>query len=172
MERGKLLGPPSDTRSTPKNHKKPHECSECGKSFARRSLLLTHRKVHVGSGSSHGLEGEKSFSGKNSKDLRNPPTLKPYKCVECDLCFGLKSHLLRHQKIHTGEKLYQCVECGDFFREKAHLRYHERIHTGEKPYKCWECGKSFSRKSNLSSHEKIHEGIKPYKCFECGKCFT
>ncbi|KAG8127453.1 hypothetical protein E2320_014384 [Naja naja] len=51
-----LFDPPSDTSSTPKNHQKSHECSECGKSFAHRSLLLTHRKVHVGSGPSDGLE--------------------------------------------------------------------------------------------------------------------
>ncbi|KAG8127475.1 hypothetical protein E2320_014402, partial [Naja naja] len=56
MECGKLLDPPLDTSSTPKNHKKPHECSECGKSFTRKSLLLTHRKVHVRSGSSKDLE--------------------------------------------------------------------------------------------------------------------
>ncbi|KAG8127480.1 hypothetical protein E2320_014400, partial [Naja naja] len=56
MKRGKLSDPPSDTSSLPRTPKRTHECSECGKSFACRSLLLTHRKVHVGSGSSQGLE--------------------------------------------------------------------------------------------------------------------
>ncbi|KAG8127451.1 hypothetical protein E2320_014371 [Naja naja] len=56
MEPGKHLDPLSDTSSTPKKPGSPHECSECGKSFAHRSLLLIHRKVHVGSGSSQGLE--------------------------------------------------------------------------------------------------------------------
>ncbi|KAK9405578.1 hypothetical protein NXF25_004352 [Crotalus adamanteus] len=73
MEPGKLLDPPLDKGSTPENHQRTHECSECGKSFAHQSLLLTHRKVHVESGSSQGLEGEKSFSGKDAKDLRRPP---------------------------------------------------------------------------------------------------
>uniref|UniRef100_A0A8C6XK98 C2H2-type domain-containing protein n=1 Tax=Naja naja TaxID=35670 RepID=A0A8C6XK98_NAJNA len=166
MKRGKLSDPPSDTSSPPRMPKRTHECSECGKSFARRSLLLTHRKVHVGSGSSQGLEGEKSFSGKNSKDLRSPPTLKPYKCDECELCFSQKSCLRTHQKIHTGEKPYQCLQCGKFFHAKTTLRNHERIHTGEKPYKCWQCGKSFSQNSSLWIHGKTHVGIKSYKCFD------
>ncbi|KAK9405621.1 hypothetical protein NXF25_004395 [Crotalus adamanteus] len=84
MEPGKLLDPPSDTISTPENHKNPHECSECGKSFPRRSLLFTHKKVHVGGGSSQGLEGEKS-SGTDTKGLRNPAQLKPYRSAVLNL---------------------------------------------------------------------------------------
>ncbi|KAG8127481.1 hypothetical protein E2320_014400 [Naja naja] len=56
MKRGKLSDSPSDTSRPPRTPKRTHECSECGKSFARRSLLLTHRKDHVGRGSSEGLE--------------------------------------------------------------------------------------------------------------------
>ncbi|NXQ67551.1 ZN180 protein, partial [Quiscalus mexicanus] len=33
--------------------KKPHKCSECGKSFKRRSCLVVHQRSHTGS------EGEK-----------------------------------------------------------------------------------------------------------------
>ncbi|XP_058028309.1 gastrula zinc finger protein XlCGF7.1-like [Ahaetulla prasina] len=172
MEPGKLLDPLSETSSTPKKHGSPHECSECGKPFALQSLLLTHRKVHMGSGSSQGLKSERFFSEKDTKGLRSPPRLKPYKCDECDLCFAQKSHLLKHQKIHTRQKLYQCLECGNFFHKKVTLQKHEMIHTGEKPYKCWECGKSFSQKSGLWIHEKIHAGIRSYKCFECGYSFT
>ncbi|NWU26541.1 ZSC20 protein, partial [Dyaphorophyia castanea] len=48
--------------------------------------------------------------------------------------------LVRHQKIHSGEKPYECLECGKSFSERSSLRHHQRIHTGERPYKCLECG--------------------------------
>ncbi|KAK9405625.1 hypothetical protein NXF25_004399 [Crotalus adamanteus] len=105
MEPWKFLDPPPDTISTLKPHKRTHKCSDCGKSFACWSFLLTHRKVHVGSGYSQGLEGEKSFSGTDAKDLRSHPSQKPYKYVECDICFAQKSQCRRHQKIQNGERL-------------------------------------------------------------------
>ncbi|KAK9405581.1 hypothetical protein NXF25_004355 [Crotalus adamanteus] len=84
MEPGKLFDLPSDRISTPENHKKTHECSECGKSFPCRSPLFTHKKAHVGGGSSQGMEGEKS-SGTDTKGLRNPPRLKPYRSAVLNL---------------------------------------------------------------------------------------
>ncbi|KAK9405577.1 hypothetical protein NXF25_004351, partial [Crotalus adamanteus] len=51
---GKLWIPCQTQAALQKTH-------ECRKSFARRSLLLTHRKVHMESGSSQGLEAGKQL---------------------------------------------------------------------------------------------------------------
>ncbi|XP_058515618.1 histone-lysine N-methyltransferase PRDM9-like [Ochotona princeps] len=97
---------------------------------------------------------------------------KPYVCRECGRGFTRKSILITHQRTHTGEKPYVCRECGQGFTVKSNLITHERTHTGEKPYVCRECGQGFTRKSNLIRHERTHTGEKPYVCRECGQGFT
>ncbi|XP_060060833.1 zinc finger protein 445 isoform X1 [Erinaceus europaeus] len=54
--------------------KKCHRCSTCGKTFKKRSHLLSHRRFHTGE--------------------------RPFKCRDCGKTFGWSSNLTRHMKNH------------------------------------------------------------------------
>ncbi|XP_009669296.2 zinc finger protein 2-like isoform X3 [Struthio camelus] len=155
----------------PLGPKRPHTCTQCGKSFNKSRDLKKHQQTHTAErpfscpqcGSSFRL---KQILVSHQKVHRGE---KPFRCTDCGKQFSQKHHLLSHQRVHTGEKPFTCTQCGHCFSQKHHLISHQRIHTGERPFVCTQCGKSFKDKKTLIIHERIHTGEKPYKCNECGK---
>ena len=97
---------------------------------------------------------------------------KPYECETCKKCFAVLATLNNHQVLHTGEKIHQCSSCSKSFSLKSTLKQHEFLHTGEKPFQCKTCKKCFIKLSNLKDHERIHNGDKPFQCENCKRRFT
>ncbi|KAH8328142.1 hypothetical protein KR067_004474, partial [Drosophila pandora] len=113
-------------------------------------------------------------SAKMSENLRksdNQNFKDAFQCPHCPKRCKLRGNLLKHIRLHSGERPYKCESCQSSFKDKTTLKQHSRIHTGERPYQCSECSQSFPYSSSLRDHMLGHSGSRPYKCTECSSTF-
>ena len=87
-------------------------------------------------------------------------------CKTCGKKFKKPSQLLRHERIHNGEKPFVCNVCEKAFNQKNSLDLHSRKHTGEKPYQCEFCKMGFTQNGNLRAHiRRVHSIEVSYDVF-------
>lgn len=100
--------------------------------------VFSSRKVSVASVTATSLSQHSNENEINNKSIQE---------------IGLNvSNFRDKQPTHT------CEFCNRRFNESSNLIKHRRIHTGQRPYKCTFCGKDFTQSSNLNVHKRICKG--------------
>ena len=67
--------------------------------------------------------------------------------------------------IRLAGQQYACSYCGKVMKSKAEVVRHIRVHTGEKPFTCNKCNFKTSQKASLLAHLKSrrHLETNPYE---------
>lgn len=154
---------------------KLHLCSSCPKSFAVRSDLKNHMRIHDKERERKFMctECGKGFFEKQTLQvhLTRHMGIKEFNCKLCPKTFTTKKSLEAHEFTHNRESgKFVCKHCEKRFTAKADLTVHERFHTGDYPYQCEFCGKCYAVKSHYNYHIAKHQGV-TYKCDQCDKEF-
>eukprot|EP00794_Sanderia_malayensis_P016730 gene16732-18425_t len=121
-----------------------HKCSECSKTFTKKSLLDIHTRSHTNE--------------------------RPFKCKKenCGASFVSSYKLNRHMKNHSDVRPFSCTidGCGAAFKRQDHLRKHISQHDGKKPYSCpiEGCSSKFTVGGSLKHHLHTHTKLFRYSC--------
>lgn len=143
-------------------------CETCLKTFAKKTTLQTHQKIHL---------------------VQRPA----YDCTLCGKMLSSQTAVANHIKwIHTDRKEFKCESClkmfatvscfewfipypyhpissSNFFYylQKGSLKEHCKIHSDIKQHICPICKKRYKTASTLTQHFDTHAGTE-YHCSECG----
>ncbi|XP_052818114.1 zinc finger protein 236-like [Mya arenaria] len=146
-------------------------CKQCSAQFFSRGELKEHTKQH--------FKIRSSLSHRTYKKEVDRTSFSN-KCSHCNKTFQKPSQLLRHVRIHTGDRPFKCHVCLKAFNQRGALQLHIiGRHTDRKPHRCQFCGTGFVQKGNLRAHiqrvhtltEKNEEEQAVYTCTECSCMF-
>uniref|UniRef100_A0A3B5RDM7 C2H2-type domain-containing protein n=1 Tax=Xiphophorus maculatus TaxID=8083 RepID=A0A3B5RDM7_XIPMA len=149
---------------------KRYSCSVCDQTFTWKRSLTQHMKKHTYLKKHSKIHKEKTFDSlKSSEKDGSGENLEESSEPQSALGSGKNKTDPVYKK---GKKLHRCSECGKTFSCRQYLLKHNRIHTGEKPFKkpfrcskhseekhfrCSVCDETFISPANLKKHSKIHK---------------
>ena len=72
--------------------------------------------------------------------------------------FDVQNESTLEEKKITVKRYHECRHCDKIFPSRSHLTRHEVVHSNEKPFACEfpGCHKTFSRSDNMKQHYVIH----------------
>ena len=99
---------------------------------------------------------------------------RPHKCGVCSRTFAHKHSLTAHSNtVHRGIRKHECNIYRKKFASNQEIVRHGRVHTGERPYTCGVCSHTFALKSNLTAHySAVHQGVRKAECRVCNQKFA
>lgn len=141
---------------------KPYKCNICPKAYGSTSHLKRHEWSNHSNKFIKCSECTKKFSDKSELNLHvrivhrgfNVP--KRFACKICPIRTTSKSNMLKHLRIHTGEKPFHCPHCGTAFNSKTNMERHAKDVRCSTKFRCDICSKMFQKRSSIESHMRLH----------------
>ncbi|KAJ6648867.1 Zinc finger protein [Pseudolycoriella hygida] len=173
-------------------HSGDGRCPQCGKVFRRLASLEGHIKTHFkneyymctqGCDEMFHLEwmlkqhisqfhpDENARIVEEKEEKKRTQRRKHWNCQYCGKHFTKNCLLIRHERVHNGQKPFKCDKCDRSFAQKNTLVIHQRRHSDQRMFQCTQCPQSFVQKGNLVSHvAKCHTYKEGELSFSCNRC--
>ncbi|GLH10429.1 Transcription factor Ken 1, partial [Gryllus bimaculatus] len=86
-------------------------------------------------------------------------TARRHQCAVCQKAFSVRKHLMRHMRIHSGERPHECSVCQKRFAQKVNLIRHMGIHS-ERPQECSRSMEEAARLQEQESERRLQESLR------------
>ena len=159
----------SDTNSS-----QGFKCPKCIETFDSYDTLKNHIKNQHPKKCSLCNEEVKNMSVHMRTQHLDDPTVKKFKCAQCDYATHTEKNLSQHIFVRhrKNEHKFSCNQCDKKFPANFLLKQHQEItHNGQnKRHICEKCGKAFAYKNGIKEHKCRPGQNESGTEVQCDKC--